>query len=75
LEEKDKNTMSKNKVFHLNRIVALMVAITIGFTVMPGFVPRVYSSDGAAFLGGMVAGHVFGGTRMTTAGIGASNCR
>ena len=55
------NTISKNKVVNLNRIVAVMIAITIGFTVMPGFVPKVYSHDGAAFLGGMVAGHVLGG--------------
>ena len=55
------NTISKNKVFHLNRIVAVMLAMTIGFTLMPGFVPKVHSHDGAAFLGGMVAGHVLGG--------------
>jgi hypothetical protein len=61
LGEKDMNTISKNKVVNLNRIVAVMIAITIGFTVMPGFVPKVHSHDGAAFLGGMVAGHVLGG--------------
>ena len=55
------NRISKNRVVNLNRIVAVMIAITIGFTVMPGFVPKVYSHDGAAFLGGMVAGHVVGG--------------
>ena len=55
------NTISKNKVVNLNKIVAVMIAITIGFTVMPGFVPKVYSHDGAAFLGGMVAGHIIGG--------------
>jgi hypothetical protein len=55
------NTKRKNKVIKLNRIVAVMIAITIGFTVMPGFVPKVYSHDGAAFLGGMVAGHIIGG--------------
>ena len=55
------NTISKNKVVNLNKIVAVMIAITIGFTVMPGFVPKVHSHDGAAFLGGMVAGHVVGG--------------
>ena len=41
-----------------------MIAITIGFTVMPGFVPKSLGSghgNGAAFLGGMVAGHVVGG--------------
>ncbi len=55
------NRISKNRVLNLNRIVAVMIAITIGFTVMPGFVPKVYSHDGAAFLGGMVAGHIIGG--------------
>jgi hypothetical protein len=55
------NTISKNKVVHLNKILAVLIAITIGFTVMPGFVPKVHSHDGAAFLGGMVAGHVLGG--------------
>ena len=55
------NRISKNRVVNLNRIVAVMIAITIGFTVMPGFVPKVYSHDGAAFLGGMVAGHIVGG--------------
>jgi hypothetical protein len=55
------NTQSKNRVVNLNKFVAVMIAITIGFTVMPGFVPKVHSHDGAAFLGGMVAGHVLGG--------------
>ncbi len=55
------NTISKNKVVNLNRIVAVMIAITMGFTVMPGFVPEAHSHSGAAFLGGMVAGHVVGG--------------
>jgi hypothetical protein len=62
------NTMSKNRVVNLNRFVAVIIAITIGFTVMPGFVPKVYShhhhghhhhhgyyGGGGAFLGGMVA--------------------
>ena len=55
------NTKSKNKVVILNKIMAVMIALTIGFTVMPGFVPKVHSHKGAAFLGGMVAGHVLGG--------------
>jgi len=55
------NTMSKNGVVILNRFVAVLVVITIGFTMMPGFVPKVHSHDGAAFLGGMLAGHVVGG--------------
>jgi hypothetical protein len=65
------NTISKNRVVNLNRFVAVIIAITIGLTVMPGFVPKVHSHDGAAFLGGMVAGHVLGGfvrrDRMRTA--------
>ena len=65
------NTIRKNRVINLNRFIAVTIAITIGFTVMPGFVPKVYSHDGAAFLGGMVAGHVVGGfvrrDRMRTA--------
>jgi hypothetical protein len=55
------NAKNNNKVVNLNRIVAVTIAITIGFTVMPGFVPKVHSHDGAAFLGGMVAGHIIGG--------------
>jgi hypothetical protein len=54
-------TISKNRVLSLSRFVAVLIAITIGFPVMPGFVPKVYSFDGTAFLGGMVAGHVVGG--------------
>jgi hypothetical protein len=55
------NTTIKNRVGNLNRFIAVMIAITIGFTIMPGFVPKVHSHDGAAFLGGMVAGHIIGG--------------
>ncbi len=54
-------SISKNRVLSLNRFVAVLIAITIGFTVMPGFVFKVHSKDGAAFVGGMVAGHVVGG--------------
>jgi hypothetical protein len=61
LEVKEMKIEIKNRVVNLNKIVAVMIAITLGFTVMPGFVPKVYSHDGAAFLGGMVAGHVVGG--------------
>ena len=55
------NTISKKLTVNVNKVVVVMVAITIGFTIMPGFVPKVHSHDGAAFLGGMVAGHVVGG--------------
>jgi hypothetical protein len=55
------NTMSKNRVVNLNKFVAVIIAITIGFTVMPGFKTEARADKGAAFLGGMVAGHVVGG--------------
>jgi hypothetical protein len=55
------NTIRKNRVVKLNRIVAVMIAITIGFTVMPGFKTEARADKGAAFLGGMVAGHIIGG--------------
>ena len=67
-------TISKNKVVNLKRTLAVLIAITIGFTVMPGFVPKVYSHDhhhhhhhhhhwhhgydDDAFLGGMVTENV-----------------
>jgi hypothetical protein len=38
-----------------------MVAITIGLTIVPGFKTEARADKGAAFLGGMVAGHVVGG--------------
>jgi hypothetical protein len=55
------NTISKNKIVMLNKIMAVMIAITIGFTVMPGFKTEARADKGAAFLGGMVAGHIIGG--------------
>ena len=55
------NTMSQNKVFNLKKTLAVLIAITIGFTIVPGFKTEARAGKGAAFLGGMVAGHVIGG--------------
>ena len=55
------NTINKNKVVNLNKILAVMIAITIGSTIGPGFKTEARADKGAAFLGGMVAGHVVGG--------------
>lgn len=57
------NMIEKNRAVYLNRIISILVAIVIviSFTIMPGFVPAAHSNHGAAFLGGMVAGHVIGG--------------
>jgi len=65
------NMISKNKVVNLNKILAVMIAITVGFTIVPGFKTEARANDGTAFLGGMLAGHVVGGairrSRMRTA--------
>ena len=55
------NTMNNNKVVNLNRIVAVIIAITICFPIVPGFKTEARADKGAAFLGGMVAGHIIGG--------------
>ena len=54
-------TMEKNRVINLNRFIAVTIAITICFTIGPGFKTEARANKGAAFLGGMVAGHVVGG--------------
>jgi hypothetical protein len=58
------NTMNKRLTINVTKVLAVMIAITIGFTIVPGFVPEVYSKShgrGGAFLGGMVADHVVSG--------------
>ena len=55
------NTIRINKVVKLNRVVAVMIAIAICFTIVPGFKSEARAGKGAAFLGGVVAGHVVGG--------------
>ena len=57
------NRTGINTAVNLNRVMPAMVAfvIVISLTIMPGFVPKAHSNKGAAFLGGMVAGHVIGG--------------
>ena len=54
-------TMEKNRVINLNRFIAVTIAITICFTMVPGFKSEARAGKGAAFLGGMIAGHVVGG--------------
>jgi len=55
------NTISKNRVLNLNRFVVVMIAITICFPIVPVFKTEARADKGAAFLGGMVAGHIIGG--------------
>ncbi len=54
------NTRNKKFTIGVNRVLVAAIAITVGFTVMPGFVPKAHSKGGA-FIGGMVAAHVVGG--------------
>jgi hypothetical protein len=55
------NTINKKLTVNVNKVVVVMVAITICFTILPGFKTEARAGKGAAFLGGMVAGHVIGG--------------
>jgi hypothetical protein len=55
------NTMSKKLTVNVNKVVVVMVAITICFTSVPAFKTEARADKGAAFLGGMLAGHVVGG--------------
>ncbi|NOR23193.1 MAG: hypothetical protein GQ542_02155 [Desulforhopalus sp.] len=55
------NTISKNRVVNMNKVVVVLVAITVCFTILPGFKTEAQAGKGAAFLGGMVAGHVITG--------------
>jgi hypothetical protein len=55
------NTISKNLNESFKPLLVIWVAITIGFTVLPGFVAKARGGDGAAFVGGMIAGSVVKG--------------
>ena len=55
------NTISKKLTVNVNKVVVVMVIFTFFFTMMPGFKTEARANEGAAFLGGMVAGHVVGG--------------
>jgi hypothetical protein len=55
------NTISKNRVVNMNKVVIVLVAIAVCFTILPGFKTEAQAGKGAAFLGGMVAGHVVTG--------------
>jgi hypothetical protein len=55
------NEIRKNSAVNLKMVVVVLAAITICFTIVPGFKTEARADGGAAFLGGMVAGHVIGG--------------
>ncbi|MBW1788680.1 MAG: SHOCT domain-containing protein [Deltaproteobacteria bacterium] len=51
----------KNRTGNMTRVVLVLVAITIGFPMVPGFMTTARAGSGGAFVGGMVAGHIIGG--------------
>ncbi len=55
------NTINKKLTVNVKKVVVVMVAITIGFTIVPGFKTEARADKAVAFLGGMVAGHVLSG--------------
>lgn len=55
------NEIRKNSAVNLKMVVVVLVAITVCFPIVPGFKTEARAGGGAAFLGGMVAGHVIGG--------------
>jgi hypothetical protein len=57
LEVKDMNTTSK----YLNRVAVVLAVTGLCLTAAPGFTTEARAHSGAAFLGGMLAGHVVTG--------------
>jgi hypothetical protein len=55
------NIISKNRVVNMNKVVVVLVATTICFTTLPGFNTEARADKGAAFIGGLVAGHLVSG--------------
>ena len=54
------NKIRTYKAVNFNRVVVVLVAITICFTIVPGFKTEA-RANGGAFVGGMIAGHIIGG--------------
>ena len=55
------NTTSQNLRVSLKTIPVVLLAITLAVPWIPGFPTEARADDGAAFVGGMLAGHVLGG--------------
>ena len=53
--------ISKNMTGNMKWVVVVLVAMTLSLSALPGFNTEARANDGAAFLGGIVAGHVVGG--------------
>ena len=55
------NAINKILTINVNKVVVFTVAITLCFTIVPGFKTEARAGKGAAFLGGMVTSHIIGG--------------
>ena len=55
------NRTSKAKAFNVNTMVVALIALMIGFPIVPGLQTEARASNAGAFVGGMVAAHVIGG--------------
>jgi hypothetical protein len=55
------STINRKSGITVKRVVVVAVALAMCLTIMPGFKTEARANDGAAFLGGIVAGHVVGG--------------
>ena len=55
------NRIRKNTAGSMARVVVVLVAMIVCFSMAPGFKTEARANDGAAFIGGMLAAHVVGG--------------
>lgn len=55
------NAINKRIIVNVNKVVVAVVAIALCVSILPGFKTEALAGSGAAFLGGMVAGHVLTG--------------
>ena len=55
------NKIRKKRAGNMTRVMIVLVAMTICFSMAPGFKTEARANSGASFLGGMVAAHVIGG--------------
>ena len=55
------NRIRKNRAGSMTWVMIFLVAMTMCFSIAPGFKTEARASDGAAFLGGMLTAHVVGG--------------
>ena len=51
----------RKRACNMTRVVVVLVAMTICFSMVPGFKTEARANSGAAFLGGMLTAHVVGG--------------